>query len=203
MSATFHHLARLYNRKQLEIVTSYNSKILVRTIEQAKKGKERARYALYEQYSKAMFNICMRMCKSREDAEDVLQEAFSSAFRNLHTYAHEAAFGAWLKRIVVNRCIDHLNKKKEDWVECKDDLQEADDETIDFSGIELQVQAVHKAIMTLPDGYRIVANLYLLEGYDHQEIADVLNISISTSKSQLLRAKKRIRNVLSTEVCTA
>ena len=184
-------------------MTSYNSKILVRTIEQAKKGKERARYALYEQYSKAMFNICMRMCKSREDAEDVLQEAFSSAFRNLHTYAHEAAFGAWLKRIVVNRCIDHINKKKEDWILCSEELQEVDDERIDFSGIELQVQAVHKAIMALPDGYRVVANLYLLEGFDHQEIADILKVSVSTSKSQLLRAKKKIRELLSAEVCTA
>lgn len=179
-------------------MTHYNSKILTRTIEQAKKGKERARFALYEQYSKAMFNVCMRMCRSREDAEDVLQESFTAAFKNLHSYAHEAAFGAWLKRIVINRCIDHINKKKEDWLLKTDDFEELPEEKIDFSGIELKVQLVNNAIMTLPDGYRVIANLYLLEGFDHQEIADILGISISTSKSQLMRAKKRIRELLST-----
>lgn len=175
----------------------------MRTIEQAKKGKERARFALYEQYSKAMFNICMRMCQSREDAEDVLQEAFVAAFRNLHRYAHEATFGAWLKRIVVNRCIDHINRKKDDWILCDDEFCEAEEEQVNFGDIELEVNLVNHAIMSLPDGYRVVANLYLLEGYDHQEIADILNISISTSKSQLFRAKKKIRDLLSAKECTA
>lgn len=145
-----------------------------------------------------MFNVSMRMCDSREDAEDVLQEAFTAAFQNLHTYAHEAAFGAWLKRIVVNRCINSLNKKKEDWILSDEELPVAEEDEIDFSTIEFKVEQVNQAIMTLPDGYRIITSLYLLEGYDHNEIAAIMDISVSTSKSQYMRAKRKIREALET-----
>lgn len=153
-------------------------------------------HLLYQQFSKAMFNVCMRMCDSREDAEDVLQDSFTAAFQNLHAYAHEAAFGAWLKRIVVNRCINSLNKKKEDWVLSDEEIPVIDEEDVDFSSVEMKVEEVHKAIMLLPDGYRVITSLYLLEGYDHKEIAEILGISVSTSKSQYLRAKKKIRELL-------
>ena len=177
-------------------MSKYNSKIVDNHIKQAQKGKERARYALYNQYSKAMFNICIRMCKSQEDAEDVLQESFVAAFRRIDSYAGNATFGAWLKRIVINHCIDHINKKTDISFSSTAPLLDVEDQQVDFTGIDLQVEQVNQAIVALPDGYRIIANLYLLEGYDHQEIANMLGISVSTSKSQLFRAKKKIRSQL-------
>jgi RNA polymerase sigma factor (sigma-70 family) len=172
-----------------------NSKILTRTIEQAKKGKERALHSLYGQYSAAMFNVCVRMCSSREDAEDVLQESFVAAFQSLETYSKEATFGAWLKSIVVHRCINSLTRKKENWILSDEEISVSDEE-VDFSDINLKVERVNDAIMSLPDGYRVISTLYLLEGYDHQEIASILGITVSTSKSQYMRAKRKIRESL-------
>lgn len=156
-------------------------------------------HQLYNQYSQAMFSCCMRMCKHREDAEDVLQEAFVAAFRNIHTFNFESTFGAWLKRIVINRCINHLNRKAEHWVDINEEMI-VDDE-VDFSSHELIVEQVNEAIINLPAGYRVITSLYLLEGYDHQEIAEILNISVSTSKSQLLRAKRKIKEMLEVNDC--
>ena len=138
----------------------------------------------------------MRMCDSREDAEDVLQEAFTAAFQNLHTYSSEAPFGAWLKRIVVNRCINNLNKKKKDWVLTDEEVPMMDEEVVDFSDVEMKVEQVNRAIMALPNGYRMIATLYLLEGYNHNEIAKIMGISLSTSKSQYMRAKCKIREMI-------
>lgn len=173
-------------------MTNLNSKILTRTIKQAQKGKEKALHTLYEQYSAAMFNVCMRICHSREDAEDVLQESFVSAFQHLNNYNADSSFGAWLKSIVVNRCINSLNRKKENWILSDKEIA-VEDEKVDFSDVELKVESVNKAIMALPDGYRVISTLYLLEGYDHQEIAEIMQISVSTSKSQLMRAKRKIK----------
>ncbi|MDA3893346.1 MAG: sigma-70 family RNA polymerase sigma factor [Salinivirgaceae bacterium] len=170
--------------------------ILGNTIERAKKGNAKAMQTLYNEYAKAMFNICMRMTNSREDAEDILQEAFTNAFQNLSSYKYEATFGAWLKRIVVNRCINTLNRRKVELIFNDTENETISDEDIDYSSIELQVAKVHKAIMELPDGYRLVCSLYLLEGYDHKEIAQILDINESTSKSQYMRGKKRILEML-------
>lgn len=175
---------------------SEQNKILNKTIERAKKGNAKALHSLYELYSKAMFNVCMRMTNSREDAEDILQEAFTDAFLSLSSFKNDSTFGAWLKRIVLNRCINNLRKKKIDFVsteiEAKDDIEDE----VDFSEINLKVEQVNKAIMELSVGFRVVCTMYLLEGYDHKEIAEVLNISESTSKSQFLRGKKKIREAL-------
>jgi len=86
--------------------------ILNNTIEKAKKGSSKAMHLIYKQYAKAMYSTCIRMSNSKEDAEDILQESFTNAFQNLNSYAYQASFGTWLKRIVVNNCINASNKKK-------------------------------------------------------------------------------------------
>jgi RNA polymerase sigma factor (sigma-70 family) len=146
-----------------------------------------------------MFNVGYRITKSEEDAEDVLQEAFISAFRNLDNYRGDATFGAWLKRIVVNKALNALNKRKHELIPDDDgqwDVAEEDSAT-EYRE-ELTVERVKKAIEKLPDGYRTVLSLYLLEGYDHQEIGEIMGISESTSKSQLNRAKARLKEILNT-----
>ena len=166
-------------------------------IESCMKGDVRAQYQLYTLYSKAMYNICHRMTRQREEAEDLLQESFSYAFRKLSSFRFESSFGAWLKRIVVNTCINHLKKRRVELIyteDQKDALPE--DDYVDYEDIKFQVDKVVRAMEKLPDGYRVVFSLYLLEGYDHKEIADILSITESTSKSQFLRAKQKIKEIL-------
>lgn len=168
-------------------------------IELCKQGDGRAQYKLYSLYSKAMYNICYRMTNQVEEAEDVLQEAFTYAFRRLDSFRYESSFGAWLKRIVVNTCINHLKKRRVELVLTEDDYVydvPPEDEPVDYGSIQMEVDKVIDAMNQLSDGYRIVFSLYLLEGYDHREIAEIMNISESTSKSQFLRAKKKIKEIL-------
>jgi RNA polymerase sigma-70 factor (ECF subfamily) len=172
------------------------SNSLKKIIEQAKGGNGKAMQTLYNEYSRAMFSTCMRMSNTREDAEDLLQESFIDAFQHLDTFAYEASFGTWLKRIVINRCINALKKKKIDFV-LEANIEDANiDEEIDYTDINFQVNKINKAIMDLPNGYKVICSLYLLEGYDHKEIAQILNIHESTSKTQYMRAKKKLKQVL-------
>jgi len=133
------------------------------------------------------------------EAEDMLQEAFSEAFLKLNTFKFESTFGAWLKRIVINKCINELKRRKAELVYCEELPMHGEDEevkTIDYEDIKLSVENVNKAMECLPEGYRVIFSLYLMEGYDHTEIAQILNISESTSKSQYMRAKRKIQNIL-------
>jgi RNA polymerase sigma factor (sigma-70 family) len=167
-------------------------------IEQSKVGDSRAQQQLYMQYAKAMYNICRRMTNNDTEAEDVLQDAFSDAFYRLNSFRYESTFGAWLKRIVVNHCINHLKKRKADLVPM-DDLSffdTAHDEIQDDEEVKYTVTRIIKASELLPDGYRVIFSLYLLEGYDHAEISGIMGITESTSKSQFLRAKQKIREIL-------
>lgn len=147
-----------------------------------------------------MYGISFRITGREEDAEDALQEAFISAFKNLESYRADATFGAWLKRIVVNKSINVLKKRKHEWMPEDEQWDVAEEETqVDYRE-ELTVSRVKKAIEELPDGYRTVLSLYLLEGYDHQEIAEIMGISESTSKSQLNRAKGKLREKLTVRI---
>jgi len=155
-----------------------------------------AQYKLYSLYSKAMLNVAFRICNNVEQAEDLLQESFISAFKNLSSFKGTASFGSWLKRIVINTSLNYLRSKKMEF----DELEESDspvvEEDVDFSGQNLLVSKVKEGIEQLPTGYRLVISLYLLEGYDHKEIAEVLEISESTSKSQYNRAKRKLREII-------
>lgn len=164
-------------------------------IEACKKGKNKARHELYQLYSKAMFNVCYRMMNNREEAEDMLQEAFTQAFLKLDSFRYESTFGAWFKRIVINTCINAINKKKVELTYCEEiyhyDIPDEREEEIEYN-----VKSILTALKRLPEGGRMIFSLYLLEGYDHTEIAQILNISESTSKSQYMRAKRRIAEIL-------
>ncbi len=165
-------------------------------INKAKNGNKKCQKKLYELYSKAMFNICCRMMNSIPEAEDVLQDAFCEAFRRLDSFRFESTFGAWLKRIVVNRCINELKKKRIE-LEYTDNIFHIDFEDEQYTETShIKIEKIKKAMGLLPDGYRIVFSLYLIEGYDHQEISTILGISESTSKSQLARAKKKIIEII-------
>ncbi len=164
-------------------------------IEQCRRGNSKAQFILYDQYSKAMYNLAYRILNNREDTEDILQDVFVECFRNIDTFRFESTFGAWLKRITINKCINHIKKRKIDLTLCETlpplIYEEEEDETV------YDTEKIFKGIESLPDGYRIILTLYLLEGYDHSEISQILGISESTSKSQYSRAKEKLRNSLS------
>ena len=167
-------------------------------IEACKKGNERSKYELYQLYSKAMFNVCYRMMNNREEAEDMLQEAFTQAFMKLDSFRYESNFGAWLKRIVINTCLNTINKKKLELTYC-DTIYDKDlkqDEEKDTEEIQMTVAGISKAMEKLPEGSRMVFSLYLFEGYDHGEISQIMNITESTSKSQFMRAKRRVLEII-------
>jgi len=148
-----------------------------------------------------MYNTCLRITGSEMDAEDVLQESFLSAFKNLKNYKGTASFGSWLKRIVVNNAINLVKKRRLD-LESVDDIGQFDDRAVETESrdVSYDVAVVNEGISRLPDGYRVVLTLYLLEGYDHKEIAEVLGVTESTSKSQFNRSKKKLREILREEL---
>ena len=165
-------------------------------VEACRRGERKAQYELYRLYAKAMYNVCFRILNHADEAEDVLQEAFLDAFQHLNDFRQTSTFGAWLKQIVVNRAINHLRQRRVQFVDVEEAEYVGDAEPVDESELEYDVTSVRRGIESLPDGFRTVLSLYLLEGYDHEEIAGILAISESTSRSQFLRAKKRLLEIL-------
>ncbi|MDD5571750.1 MAG: sigma-70 family RNA polymerase sigma factor [Bacteroidales bacterium] len=163
-------------------------------VERCIRGERNAQFELYKLYSKAMFNICCRMLNNRTDAEDMLQEIFSDAFVRLQSFRFDSTIGAWLKRITVNKCINEINRRKTklEYVEEVPEIINAEEE----EKMGISVDKVKNAMEVLPNGSRIVFSLYLLEGYDHEEIGQILNISESTSKTQYMRAKQKVKEIL-------
>ncbi|NQU53626.1 MAG: sigma-70 family RNA polymerase sigma factor [Bacteroidetes bacterium] len=163
-------------------------------IDQCKEGSQKAQFQLYKLYYKAMYSVCIRIVNNDMEAEDVMQEAFLSAFKKMDTYKGEVSFGAWLKKIVVNRSLDCLKKRKVQFEEVNERTVQISDYQMGTK--EVDVQMIKNAIQDLPDGYRVVLSLYLIEGYDHDEISQILGISNSSSRTQLLRAKNKLKMIL-------
>lgn len=164
-------------------------------IDKCRQGDREAHYQLYKLYSRSMYNIGYRIVNNEAEAEDVLQESFISAFRSLDHYRGDATFGSWLKRIVVNKAINVLKSRKTEPLP-EDENFDVQEEIGTQQEFKFSVVEVKAAMERLPDGYRSVLSLYLLEGYDHSEIAEILGISESTSKSQFNRSKKKLREIL-------
>lgn len=164
-------------------------------------GDTDAKAWLYRQYSKAMFNICIRMTGSRPCAEDVLQDAFILAFRQLAQLKDPDSFGGWLRRIVVNECIRH-SKRSFYWNEWEpDQMEEIADEAGEW-WTSLSMEMIHEQIKKLPEGCRQVFVLYVLEDFTHKDIAADLGISESTSKSQYQRARQLLKDRIGKQVAT-
>ena len=163
-------------------------------IDRCKDGSSKAQFQLYKLYYKSMYSVSLRIVNDDMEAEDVMQEAFLSAFKKINTYKGEVSFGAWLKKIVVNRSLDYLKRRKVQFEE----INERTTQIVDYhpANKEVDVQTIKKAIQALPDGYRVVLSLYLIEGYDHDEICQILGISNSSSRTQLLRAKNKLKILL-------
>ncbi len=165
-------------------------------LDRCRHDDRQAQFDIYRRYAKAMYHTAYQITRDRMEAEDVLQEAFVRAFRNLPRFKGESTFGAWLKRIVINTAINHLKRRKAEFVDLVPERLDLPTEQPQSAYLPWNMQQIQQAIDCLPEGYRQVFELYLLEGYDHKEIGDILHISEATSKSQYSRARKRLRELL-------
>jgi RNA polymerase sigma-70 factor (ECF subfamily) len=169
----------------------------VKLIEACKKGDSRAQVEIYKRYYKAMYNIALRMLNDTAEAEDVMQESFLSAFQKLDTFSGNVTFGAWLKKIVINKSLDVIKTRKAlISLESVPELTEENGSENYLDYRELNIETVKRAIFELPDGYRVVLSLYLVEGYDHDEISEILGITNATSRTQYHRARKQLAKKL-------
>ena len=166
-------------------------------IRKCKRGDQKAQFEIYRLYYAAMFSTTLRIVGDPDDAEDVMQEAFLKAFAKLDSYRGEVSFGAWLKRIMINKALDFLRLKKEQLsLEDAGEIGEMVEEEAGEAEYTYSAETIRKAIYALPEGYRIVLSLILLEGYDHEEVSMILNISNATSRTQYHRAKKKLIELL-------
>jgi len=164
-------------------------------------GKRKAFSLLYKRYAPTMLGICMRYCKNRIDAEDVMQDGFLKVFNQVHKFRSEGSFEGWIKRIMINAAIDNYQSNLRlsfiqdsgNLLENAElaDIHDDDDELPDE--LNISKEKLMRMIQELPDGYRMVFNLFAIEGYGHKDIATMLGITESTSKTQLLKARKALR----------
>ncbi len=166
-------------------------------IDRCRAGDTKAQFELYKLYYKPMYNVSLRMVGNEVEAEDVMQEAFLKAFTKIDSYEGKVSFGAWLKKIVINRSLDQLKKRKVKFEELNEKIPDEVVPALDLS--EIQMEQLKKTVRQLPDGYRVVLSLYLLEGYDHDEISQILGISNVASRTQYMRAKNKLRQMLQKE----
>ncbi|WP_420319894.1 RNA polymerase sigma factor [Flagellimonas sp.] len=168
----------------------------IELVEKCKSNDRQAQLQLYRQYCDGMYGVALRFLKNPHDAEDVLQEAFIKAFQRMDQFKGEVTFGAWLKRIVINGSIDFLKSKHQKTVELNEGhIHVVDDD--DWSVEEgISIETIKEVIEDLPEKYKYVVQLFLVEGYDHSEISEILEISETASRTRLLRGKMKLKESL-------
>ena len=166
-------------------------------VEKAQKGDKKAFGMLVEKYQRRLTRLLSRMVRDQSEIEDIVQDSFIKAFKNMASFKGEVSFGAWIKRIVINNCLDFLKKRKLALVSINEEVHHLtdvdDDWSVDYS---YEARVIARTIETLKDKYRLVLSLYLLEGYDHQEIAAILGITEVTSRTHLMRGKQQLKEIL-------
>ena len=165
-------------------------------VHRSRAGDARSFQLLYKRYSKAMYNTALRILGNTADAEDVLQEAFMDAYGNLDRFEEQSTFGVWLKKIVVYKSINQLKKKKPVLVEAPDVWDKEDSLPEDPDTETLQVHRIREAMVQLAPGFRAVLSLYLFEGYDQEEIAGILGVTHATVRTQYVRGKARLLQII-------
>jgi RNA polymerase sigma factor (sigma-70 family) len=143
-----------------------------------------------------MFNTALRIVNKAADAEDVLQDSFTDAFMQLSSFENKSTFGAWLKQIVVFKSISFLKRQRMSFVDMETVADLPEENGLDETGIWYTVEMIKQTMQQLPDGYRTVLSLYLFEGYDHEEIAEILGVAQSTVRTQYIRAKQKLLKLL-------
>ena len=158
------------------------------------KGNPRAQKALFDKYAQKMFSVCLRYMRKTEEAEDALQDSFIKIFCKLPNFKYEGVLEGWIRRIVVNSCLDQIRKNSKFLNDVQAEKVEYKLDQNSFIAENLMAQDLMNLIQKMPDGYRVVFNMFAIEGFSHQEISEHLGITESTSKSQYLRARAYLRD---------
>ena len=170
-------------------------------VQQCLNGEASAYRALYDRYAKAMYNTALRILNRTDDAEDILQEAFTDAVQQLSSFEGRSTFGAWLRQIVVYKSIAHLKKQTLHVNGLETDAENlADETTLEEDEVWYTVDSIKQAMQKLPDGYRTVLTLHLIEGFEQEEVAEMMKVSHSTVRTQYMREKQKLLQVLKQEV---
>jgi len=174
-------------------------------LQQCLEGKQRAQMEIYNRYYKAMYNTALRIVKHTAEAEDVMQESFMNAFTKLKTFKGDVTFGAWLKRIVINNSIYHYRKQQKNQTTDLDDVmykvEDNNAVAFDRSGYtELKAQKVMETMKSLKDNYRVSLTLHLIEGYDYEEMSEIMGISYANCRTTVSRAKESLRKRLAVSI---
>jgi len=170
-------------------------------IEGCAEGKRSAQSALFNRYAPSMLAVCMRYARDRDEAEDILQEAFIKIFRNISTFRNEGSFEGWMKRVMINHALNYYRKKRKmpfmEDINAINETDILDREDPDPLPSPVSAEKLTSLIQKLPPGYRMVFNMYVFEEFSHKEISMELNISENTSKTQLLKARRMLRKKIS------
>ena len=158
-------------------------------IERCLENDPRAQEFLYKRFSRRMYGVCLRFARNTLEADDILQEGFIKVFTFLKDFRQEGSLEGWIRRTIVNTAINYYNSKQNEWKETSIDKAESYQSVTEDTLDKISTADLLNIIHELPEGYRMVFNLYIIEGYNHQEIAEMLHISENTSKSQLSRAR--------------
>ncbi len=159
-------------------------------IKECIKGNRKAQKELYDKYNALLFALCLRYTQTREEAEDIMITGFMKIFESLPNYKHEGSFEGWIKKILIHKAIDYFRTNKKYSMNLNIEEVEIASTTVNTAYQDMSTQYILKQIQSMPNGYRQIFNLYAIEGYKHGEIAEMLNISESTSKTQYAKAKK-------------
>jgi len=165
-------------------------------IERCLENDSRAQELLYKRFSRRMYGVCLRFARNTLEADDILQEGFIKVFSFLKEFRHDGSLEGWIRRIIVNTAINYYNSKQNEWSETSIDKAESYQSVSEDILEKISTADLLNLIHELPEGYRLVFNLYIIEGYNHKEIAEMLNISENTSKSQLSRARMALQQRL-------
>ena len=182
------------------VLLEANQPHIIYLIERCKKSDKNAQLQLYKAYYKAMYNTAIRILKDSFEAEDVMQEAFLTAFTKLDSYKGEVAFGAWLKRIVINKSINQFRKNNRYEMAKMEIVPENEIEEELFETNKFHPKMILNAIQNLKENYRIILTLHLIEGFDYEEIQQILNYTNENVRTTILRAKNKLKQVLLAEM---
>lgn len=165
-------------------------------VSECAKGNPKAQRALFDKFAPKMLSVCMRYVRNMDEAEDALQDAFVKVFQKIGEFKMEGSLEGWIRRIMVNTALDALRRNKKQLGDVQLDDVSYKVSFSDYSFDDMDVNHLLKMIDQLPDGYRVVFNMFAIEGYSHKEIADTLGVTENTSKSQYSRARAFLRNQL-------
>lgn len=178
----------------MQIITEH--KEIKSLVEGCQQGDNKDQLELYRRFYKMVFSSAYRILNNKMDAEDIMQETFITCYNKIGELKDLNKIGGWLKRMAINKSINHINRDKDKWLTLKNEERIIEEELDDHIFDELELKRIYREIENLPDGYRVILNLYLIEGYDHEEIAEILKIKSSTSRSQYTRARQKLKKIL-------